>query len=950
MMVPLTLEHQASNADLIIEGVVKEKSAFITSAGNFIYTTYEIEVTRIFKGQLQKSTVYVVESGGIVGNRAIQVMPSIELQVGETGTFFLEFFTLPSTEDRVRFDEPVYRAYASRQSIFSYDFHSNTVAGHFNQFGLDVWYDTVSEATGSGYTKVKELVYPYKSNSRVVPTISNMSPLNITAGTFSVLTITGTAFGATQGTSTVEFKKADDGGATWLVATSPHIQSWSNTQIQLRVPYGGGSGQVRVTVSGMAVTSSQSLSIGYNQYSVQFDISGVPTLFRRHLYNNNGSGGYTFRYHTEFNTFSGAAARRSFERALNSWRCATEVNFIVGDSTTIDATVQDGTNNVRFDNGNEIPAGVGAQTYSYFDDCANIVLYATHIMEIDLVFNDAFTEFGLTWEFGPDLPTASELDFESIALHELGHACALGHVISAPEVLHYSISAGESKRVLSANDIAGGSFVHTQSTGNGTWCGNSPMTDYRQVKYVNIAGAGNKSGDSWACAYKYLQEALSAVTTCVDTICVATGSYYPDEGTGYTNGSQTHRFTLSTPVVVMGGYSAATGVRNLTTTPSTLSGDIDQNGITDANNSQNVLRMSGTATLDGFNIERGYADAASGEGRDGGGLYVSSSGIFRNCMFRYNTALGRGGAVYQSGGSPGFTNCLFYGNTASVSGTAFHLTTGSVSCTNSTIASNIQAGIASLKSDNGTHMFRNSIFWNNTSDMVIAGGTADVSYSIIQSATFPSGASGSNVLFNTDPLFVNMGANNFSIVPCSPGTNTSNNAYNNTTIDIMGNTRMVGSTIDRGAYENMSGLPSTIVINTADSGAGSLRAIIENACSGNTITFSNTLMNQTILLTGPQIDINKNLIIDGLGMDQLTLSANGTHRHFEHLPGFTSTIKNMKLIEGNSAASNGNCIRNLGTLTLQNVRLLKLAGATNPIILSNSAAGSVTLAGQVFMQ
>ena len=700
----------------------------------------------------------------------------------------------------------------------------------------------------------------------------------------------------------------------------------------------------------MAVTSSQSLAIGYSQYSIEFNLPPA-TLFRRHLYNNNGAGGYTFRYNTEFNTLSGGAARKSFERALNSWRCATEVNFIIGDSTILDETIQDGTNNVRFDNGNEMPASVGAQTYSYFDDCANIVLYATHIIEIDLVFNDAFPELGYTWEFGPALPSGTELDFESIALHELGHAGALGHVISAPEVLHYSIGPAEAKRTLSANDIAGGTFVHAQSTGNGSWCGNNPMTDYRQVKYVNIAGTGNKSGDSWAYAYKYLQDALSAVTTCVDTIYVAAGSYYPDEGVGYTNGTQTHRFTLSSPVVVMGGYNAATGVRNLATTQSTLSGDIDQNSITDANNSQNVVRISGTATLDGFNIERGYADAASGEGRDGGGLYVSANGVIRNCVFRNSNALGRGGAVFQSGSSPQFTNCLFYGNLATVSGTAFHLAAGSANCTNCTIASNLQASSTSLKVDAGTHQFRNSIFWNNTSDMVITGGSVDVSYSNIQSASLPAGATGTNVLFNTNPLFVDIGNSNFSIVPCSPGTNTGNNAYNTTTIDILGNARLVGPTIDRGAFENTTGLPSTIVMNTADSGPGSLRMIIADACSGNTITFSNTLLNQTILLTGPQIDINKNLIIDGLGMDQLTISANGTHRHFNHLTGFTSTIKNLKLIEGNSGANAGNCITNQGNLTLQNIRLLRQAAAPNTIILSNTTVtGITTIGNQVFMQ
>ena len=184
MMVPLSMEYQASHSDLIIEGVVKDKDAFVTAAGNFIYTTYEIEITKIFKGQPQKSTVQVIEAGGQVGNRAIQVMPSIELQVGENATFFLEYYIIPSTADRSRFDEPIYRAYASSQSIFSYDFYSNTVAGHFNQFGLDTWYDTVTEATGRKFTKVKDLVYPDRATSRVVPTITNMSPLSITAGTF----------------------------------------------------------------------------------------------------------------------------------------------------------------------------------------------------------------------------------------------------------------------------------------------------------------------------------------------------------------------------------------------------------------------------------------------------------------------------------------------------------------------------------------------------------------------------------------------------------------------------------------------------------------------------------------------------------------------------------------------------------------------------------------------
>ncbi|HEY3385949.1 MAG TPA: choice-of-anchor Q domain-containing protein, partial [Saprospiraceae bacterium] len=331
-------------------------------------------------------------------------------------------------------------------------------------------------------------------------------------------------------------------------------------------------------------------------------------------------------------------------------------------------------------------------------------------------------------------------------------------------------------------------------------------------------------------------------------------------------------------------------------------------------------------------------------------VYVSTSGTIRNCTFRNNVALGKGGAVYQSGGSPAFTNCQFYGNNATTFGAAITLTSNAVSLTNCTIASNVDPGFAALRVENGNHLFRNGIFWNNTSDISMAAGTLDVTNSMIQAASLPAGVTGTSVLFNTNPQFANQAGNNFSLVPCSPAVNTGNNTYNTFPIDILGNNRLIGGTIDRGSFEHTTGVPSTIVLNTSDSGAGSLRTIIANACPGNTITFSNTLLNQTILLTGPEIEINKNLIIDGLGLDMLTISANGTHRHFNQLPSTTATIKNLSLTQGDSPSENGNCIKTRGTLTLQNIRLVRKVGATNPVNLFNHTAANTTLIGQVFLQ
>src|SRR6516165_5357296 len=59
-------------------------------------------------------------------------------------------------------------------------------------------------------------------------------------------------------------------------------------------------------------------------------------------------------------------------------------------------------------------------------------------------------------------------------------------------------------------------------------------------------------------------------------------------------------------------------------------------------------------------------------------------------------------------------------------------------------------------------------------------------------------------------------------------------------------------------------LPSTLtVMNTNDSGAGSLRAEIAAANPGDTINFAPSLNGQTINLTSGQLVINKNLTVQG---------------------------------------------------------------------------------------
>ena len=98
------------------------------------------------------------------------------------------------------------------------------------------------------------------------------------------------------------------------------------------------------------------------------------------------------------------------------------------------------------------------------------------------------------------------------------------------------------------------------------------------------------------------------------------------------------------------------------------------------------------------------------------------------------------------------------------------------------------------------------------------------------------------------------------------------------------------------------------VTNTNDSGAGSLRQAIANANSGDTITFNSSLANQTITLTSGQLEINKNLTIDGKNSRGLTISGNNASRviDLQLTPSFqptSLTVNNLTVADGKTTVA-----------------------------------------------
>ncbi|MEQ9484527.1 DUF4114 domain-containing protein [Coleofasciculus sp. F4-SAH-05] len=73
-------------------------------------------------------------------------------------------------------------------------------------------------------------------------------------------------------------------------------------------------------------------------------------------------------------------------------------------------------------------------------------------------------------------------------------------------------------------------------------------------------------------------------------------------------------------------------------------------------------------------------------------------------------------------------------------------------------------------------------------------------------------------------------------------------------------------------------MTTIIVTSAADSGAGSLRAAIAQAQAGDTIQFASSLANKTITLTSGQLEVDKDLTIDGKNVPGITISGNNTSR------------------------------------------------------------------------
>jgi CSLREA domain-containing protein len=392
---------------------------------------------------------------------------------------------------------------------------------------------------------------------------------------------------------------------------------------------------------------------------------------------------------------------------------------------------------------------------------------------------------------------------------------------------------------------------------------------------------------------------------------------------------------------------------SLTLTGAALSG----NSLTAGGDQSNVAEGSGifnkgTVTIVNSTINANSATFGGGSGSDvapdfggaGGGIYNANTGLLTivNSTISGNSATclgslthgsigGDGGGIYNDG-TLHMLNVTIAANSASANGGGSR--GGGINCDNGTATAKntiIALNNGSSPDVNGPLTSQGFNFIGNNSSATITPTTGD-----------QIGTPGSPKNPKLGPLQDNGGSTmTQALLAGSTAIDAGNSSGSST--DQRGLTRPAdspaiadpsgGDGSDIGAYEmQVEQLPGCVGINTVvknnnDSGADSLRQIIANVCTGTTITFAGNVRG-AITLTSGELVVDKGVIINGPGADQLTvqrsaLTGTSAFRIFNVgniNNNYNTTISGLTIANG-KANGGGGVANGGGTLTLDRVTI-----------------------------
>jgi hypothetical protein len=259
-----------------------------------------------------------------------------------------------------------------------------------------------------------------------------------------------------------------------------------------------------------------------------------------------------------------------------------------------------------------------------------------------------------------------------------------------PADSNYVVSVTKAGYTFNSREVRTSTSRDFSAFSGNRWAVDFPSSDQPNVIYVDKDAPGRQDGSSWHDAFVDLQDALTVAaisTGQVMEIRLATGTYKPDQGTGF----RSLNFQLIDGVAIKGSYAgfgqADPNARDMQLYQTILSGDLngDDLEVSDpcdllnepsrAENSFNIVNGSGTnpsAILDGVTITGGNANGRWSSELCGGGIYVyRGSPILRNCTLLGNSAQ-FGGAMYNERSRTSIDNCTINSNYASNGGAMYN--------------------------------------------------------------------------------------------------------------------------------------------------------------------------------------------------------------------------------------------------------------------------------------
>ena len=398
------------------------------------------------------------------------------------------------------------------------------------------------------------------------------------------------------------------------------------------------------------------------------------------------------------------------------------------------------------------------------------------------------------------------------------------------------------------------------------------------TNYVSLLGSNTEPYSDWGSAATNIQTAIDYAATHAgyDTVMVSNGTYVlasqisltnaitvrslPGQVTDtIVNGNGAYRgFYVSNANAVVDGFTvtncsadygggvriAAGVVQNCTITKSAAgghSGGIYGEGGAVSNCVIEGCTMGGSSSgAGGVSIVAGAVRNCWIRGNRGGnynwghgGVYCSG-GIVENCTIVsnwMNSTLGVSGAYV--GGTGILRNCLVYGHKAD---------TASVFCDGATLQNCTVSGNSASTANNtggiqcsGNAVIDNTISYFNTSvtagleNWRVASGTPAFS----NCCTTPNvEAYGTNTVTG-DPLFLNAAGGDYRMLGASPCVNSgTNRAWMTDATDLAGSNRVVGASVDRGAYEFDPGTLYACYTVSPSAGLAPLTVVLTSVIDG----------------------------------------------------------------------------------------------------------------------